>query len=97
MERQNSGTVVSFRLRMLEKVNIEGLMVASGQNIKRLVAAREQGPRDMAQAAALPLPETTDFIRYRYAIQESRPYRRRTQRWMVQEQPKSFSTGWSVR
>jgi hypothetical protein len=48
--------LVSFRLRMLEKVNIEGLMVASGQNIKRLMAARGWGPRDLAQAAVLPLP-----------------------------------------
>jgi hypothetical protein len=42
-----------FRLRRLEKVNIEALLIASGQNIKRLVAAREQGPRKLAQAAAL--------------------------------------------
>jgi hypothetical protein len=34
-----------FRLRRLEKVNIEALLIASGQNIKRLVAARERGPR----------------------------------------------------
>ena len=31
-----------FRLRRLEKVNIEALLIASGQNIKRLVAARER-------------------------------------------------------
>jgi hypothetical protein len=45
-----------FRLRRLEKVNIEALLIASGQNIKRLVAARHQGPRKLAQAAALRPP-----------------------------------------
>jgi hypothetical protein len=88
--------LLSFRLRMLEKVNIEGLMVASGQNIKRLVGARGRGPRDMAQAAALPLLEPTHRSRYGCASQHCQPYRRRTQRWMVQERPKSFSTGWYI-
>ncbi len=46
-----------FRLRRLEKVNIEALLIASGQNIKRLVAARERGPRKLAQAAALRPPD----------------------------------------
>jgi transposase len=45
-----------FRLRRLEKVNIEALLISSGQNIKRLVAARERGPRKLAQAAALRPP-----------------------------------------
>jgi hypothetical protein len=85
--------LLSFRLRMLEKVNIEGLMVASGQNIKRLLATKGRGPRDMAQAAVLPLPEPTHHIRYGYTSQALRPHRRRTQRWRVHEQPKSFSTG----
>jgi transposase len=72
--------LLSFRLRMLEKVNIEGLMVASGQNIKRLIAVRGRGPRDLAQVAALPLPKPTYFIRYRCASQASWPYRGRSQR-----------------
>ncbi len=38
-------------------MNIEALLIASGQNIKRLVAARERGPRKMAQAAALRPPD----------------------------------------
>ncbi len=42
-----------FRLRRLKKVNLEALLIASGQNIKRLVAARDRGPRKLAQAAAL--------------------------------------------
>jgi hypothetical protein len=45
-----------FRLRRLEKVNIEALLIACGQNIKRLVAARGRGPRKLAQAAALRPP-----------------------------------------
>jgi transposase len=47
----------TFRLRRSEKVNIEALMIASGQNIKRLVAARERGPRTLAQGAALRTPD----------------------------------------
>jgi hypothetical protein len=85
--------LVSFRLRMLEKVNIEGLMVASGQNIKRLLAARGRGPGDLAQAVALPLPEPTQLGRLEPAGGECRAYRRRTQRWVAQERPKGFSTG----
>jgi transposase len=45
-----------FRLRRLEKVNIQALLIAAGQNIKRLVAARERGLRKLAQAAALRPP-----------------------------------------
>jgi transposase len=46
-----------FRLRRLKKVNIEALMVAAGQNVKRLVAWCRRGPRSVAQVAALRLPE----------------------------------------
>jgi transposase len=42
-----------FRMRRLEKVNIEALLIAAGQNIKRLVAARNRGPWKLAQVAAL--------------------------------------------
>src|SRR5215207_6772694 len=45
-----------FRLRGLEKVNAEALMIASGQNVKRLVAFGAKGPRRAAQAAALRRP-----------------------------------------
>jgi transposase len=34
-----------FRLRMLEKVNIEGLVIAAGQNLKRLLSWRGWGRR----------------------------------------------------
>jgi hypothetical protein len=46
-----------FRLRGLEKVNTEALMIASGQNVKRLLAFQSRGPRRPAQAAALRRPE----------------------------------------
>jgi len=49
--------MVRFRLRMLEKVNVEALMVAGGQNIKRLVSSHGRGPKSVAQVAALPLSE----------------------------------------
>jgi transposase len=52
-----------FRLRRLEKVNIEALLIASGQNIKRLVAARERDPRKLAQAAALRPPDLVSLCR----------------------------------
>jgi len=42
-----------FRLRGLERVNTEALLVAAGQNIKRLLLFGERGPRKPAQVAAL--------------------------------------------
>jgi hypothetical protein len=52
-----------FRLRRLEKVNIEALLIASGQNIKRLVAARGRSPRRPAQVAALRPPDPVSRCR----------------------------------
>jgi transposase len=46
-----------FRLRRLEKVNAEALMIASGQNIKRLVTFGPRGPKKTAMVAALRPPE----------------------------------------
>jgi transposase len=47
-----------FRLRRLMKVNIEALTVATGQNMKRLVASSSgQGPKPVAQAVTLRLPK----------------------------------------
>ncbi len=46
-----------FRLRRLEKVNQEALMVASGQNVKRLLAFGSRGPKSPAQVTALRRPE----------------------------------------
>jgi hypothetical protein len=45
-----------FRLRRLEKVNAEALLIGAGQNIKRLLAFGERGPRRPAQVAALRQP-----------------------------------------
>ena len=42
-----------FRLRRLERVNQEALMIAAGQNVKRLLAFGDRGPRRLAQATAL--------------------------------------------
>ena len=42
-----------FRLRRLEKVNIEAVLIASGQNVKRLLAFGGRRPKKLAQAAAL--------------------------------------------
>jgi|SRR5215212_9986807 len=42
-----------FRLRRLKKVNIEASLIASGQNVKRLLAFGGRRPKKPAQAAAL--------------------------------------------
>jgi hypothetical protein len=53
-----------FRLRRLQKVNTEALLIASGQNVKRLLAFGSRGPRSMAQAAALRRPEACCLRRF---------------------------------
>ena len=45
-----------FRLRRLEKVNAEALMIATGQNVKRLLAFGHRGPKKIAMVAALRPP-----------------------------------------
>jgi Transposase DDE domain len=45
-----------FRLRRLKKVNMEALLIASGQNVKRLLAFGGLRPKKLAQAAALRPP-----------------------------------------
>ncbi len=45
-----------FRLRGLEKVNAEALLIAAGQNVKRLLIFGERGPRRPAQVVALRQP-----------------------------------------
>jgi transposase len=56
-----------FRLRTLEKVNAEALLIAAGQNVKRLLTFGERGPRREAQVAALrpPAPNPYKFRRAR--------------------------------
>jgi transposase len=46
-----------FRLRGLEKANSEALMIASGQNVKRLVVFGPGGPKKRAMVAVLRPPE----------------------------------------
>ncbi len=52
-----------FRLRTLEKVNAEALLIGSGQNIKRLLTYAHRDPRRPAQVAALrqPAPNPYEF------------------------------------
>ena len=54
-----------FRLRKLWRVNAEALVIASGQNVKRLLDFRGRGPRKLAQAQALrpPAPAPSTNIR----------------------------------
>ena len=48
-----------FLPRKLEKVNIEALLIASGQNVKRLLTFGGRRPKKLAQAAALRPPVAT--------------------------------------
>ena len=43
-------------MRRLKKVNIEALLIASGQYVKRLLTFGERRPKKLAQAAALRPP-----------------------------------------
>ncbi|MCQ3972038.1 MAG: hypothetical protein DPW09_01185 [Anaerolineae bacterium] len=49
-----------FRLRRLWRVNSEGLLIAAGQNLKRLLSykgwGKRQGPGGWSVMAALPQP-----------------------------------------
>jgi hypothetical protein len=42
-----------FRLRTLKRVNAEALLIAAGQNVKRLVAFGRRGPQEPVQMATL--------------------------------------------
>ena len=50
-----------FRLRRLEKVNMETLLIAAGQNVKRLLTFGHRHPRKTTQAAALRSPSRPTF------------------------------------
>jgi hypothetical protein len=50
-----------FLLRRLEKVNKEALLIASGQNLKRLLAFVGRRPKKPAQAAALRPPAAPGY------------------------------------
>jgi hypothetical protein len=60
---QGASPTSRARRRAGRLVNIEALLIASGQNIKRLVAARERGPRKMAQAADFRPPDRVSHCR----------------------------------
>lgn len=64
-----------FRLRRLEKVNAEALLITSCQNVKRLLAFGTRHPRREAQAAALqasmrPLSHALRAARRHFAVVE---------------------------
>ena len=75
-----------FRLRRLLRVNAEALIVASGQNIKRLLTFGSRGPRRPAQVAALRSPQRPS---HRLDLREFRVGRRTYARC-----PPPFSTSW---
>jgi transposase len=64
-----------FRLRTLVKVNAEALLIAAGQNIKRLLSFGHRGPRRPAQVAALRQPAPDQF-----ELCGARKHRRRSSR-----------------
>jgi transposase len=76
-----------FRLRGLEKVNTEALLIAAGQNMKRLLAFGERGPKKLAQAAALRPPHR---LRPDLAHRTSRDHRQK------RRIDSRFSTRWTV-
>jgi hypothetical protein len=47
-----------FRLRRLWRVNSEALLIAAGQNLKRLLAHQGWGRRPLPSGAALALPRS---------------------------------------
>ncbi len=65
-----------FRLRRLEKVNMEALLIASGQNVKRLLAFGDRRPKKPAQAAALRPPSATE-----HEISRAREHRSNCSWW----------------
>ena len=80
--------MVRFRLRKLEKVNKEALLIASGQNVKRLLAFGGRGPKKPAQAVALrPAPSA---IAHKNSGTREHPTERS---WRYRG---SFSTRWGV-
>ena len=63
-----------FRLRTLRRVNAEALLVAAGQNLKRLLLFGDRRPRKPAQMAALRPPAATHL--------DSRRFRRHRSGWL---------------
>ena len=72
-----------FRLRRLERVNIEALMIAAGKHVKRLLAFGDRGPRRSAQAAALRPPERSSarLVRHHRMVQQGLSQQASYLRW----------------
>ena len=64
-----------FRLRRLWRVNVEALVIAAGQNIKRLLACSGRRPSNLVQAAALRPPQPAPSMNSRLL---PRSHRRRS-------------------
>jgi transposase len=77
-----------FRLRTLRRVNAEAMVIATGQNIKRLLTFSGRGPRKLAQAQALRPPTPTPSANSRL---RQGSHRRRSTPLLAR-----FSTGWIV-
>jgi transposase len=77
-----------FRLRTLWRVNAEALLIATGQNIKRLLTFSGKGPRKMAQVEALRPPAPTSWANGRLL----RSSHRRSSTPLLAR----FSTGWGI-
>jgi Transposase DDE domain len=77
-----------FRLRRLWRVNAEAMVIAAGQNIKRLLTFSGRGPRKLAQVEALRPPALTPSANGRRLLGR---HRRRSTPLLAR-----FSTGWGV-
>ena len=80
-----------FRLRTLEKVNVEALLIAAGQNVKRLLTYGHRGPRRPGQVAALKRPAPNPYKLRRVHRHRDRRSRRPAS---VFQQPDFFSAAW---
>ena len=77
-----------FRLRRLWRVNAEAMVIATGQNIKRLLTFSGRRPRKLAQVEALRLSAPTSWANGRLL---RGGHRRRSTPLLAR-----FSTGWGI-
>jgi hypothetical protein len=73
--------IEAVQAKGLEKVNADALMIASGQNVKRLVALGPGYPRKIAMVAALRTPETPSP--YPIRRHHTSPAWRFSTRWVI--------------
>jgi transposase len=76
-----------FRLRRLWRVNVEVLVTAAGQNIKRLLTFSSRGPRSLAQAQALRPPAPISSVNGRLLRGSHRRRSHRSPRVFQQSDP----------